>query len=312
MIDVSVTDLNFVAGRPETALVYPGPRAAVDDPLLLQLAQQLDAGATDQTLDAFAVTVPGLAGDESWIFRGQRVETIDGGVLIFRRLARRPPDLSGLLPVPVVNILLHPALCSGGLLLIAGGPGQGKTTTLAATVAGRLKTFGGVCVALEDPPEIPLHGRHGDGLCLQMQLSEALPLEVAIHKSLRMFPVAVPTLLMIGEIRTREAAREALAAALNGTLVCVTLHATSPVEAIQRLVGLAGGDEYVRGSVASSLRLILHQRLVNRAAQITPLVIADKGGEALRGNIRAGKLELLASDLQYQKRALDQGKALLI
>jgi Tfp pilus assembly pilus retraction ATPase PilT len=295
--------------------VYPGPRPAADDPRLATLAERLSAASSAQGTDAFSVQVPTPTADgatlEAGLFRGQRAETIGGTLLIFRRLARTPPALDTLLPKPIVEVLLHPNLRSGGLLVVAGGPGQGKTTTLAATVAGRLRAWGGVCVAAEDPPEIPLHGRHGEaGQCLQMEVREDRPLEQVIHTSLRMFPVGVPTLILVGEVRSRAAADEALNAALNGTLVCMTLHAASPVEALHRLVGLAGAGDYALSSLAASLRVILHQRLVNKTARISPLVFAGTGGESLRGNVRSGKFELLSSELQFQAKALEQGRSI--
>jgi Tfp pilus assembly pilus retraction ATPase PilT len=312
MTGLLITDVYLPEGEPARALVYPGPRPAADDPRLAALAERLSAAGGAQSTDAFSVQVPTPTGEgdalEAGLFRGQRAHTIGGELLVFRRLARTPPDIQTLLPKTIVEVLLHPNLRSGGLLVVAGGPGQGKTTTLAATVAGRLRAFGGVCVAAEDPPEIPLHGRHGEGQCLQMEVREDAPLEQVIHTSLRMFPVGVPTLILVGEVRSRAAADEALNAALNGTLVCMTLHASSPVEALHRLVGLAGGSDYALSSLAASLRVILHQRLVDKKARIAPLVFAEKGGESLRGNVRTGKFELLSSDLQFQARALEQGR----
>jgi Tfp pilus assembly pilus retraction ATPase PilT len=311
---VTVTDVYLPEGDPLRALVYPGPRPAADEPRLAALARALHAAAAAEAMDVFTVRVPmpapDGAGTEEGLFRGQRARTIGDTQLIFRRLAKAPPPLEGLLPKPVVDVLVHPNLRSGGLLVVAGGPGQGKTTTLAATVAARLRTFGGVCVAAEDPPEIPLHGRHGEGQCLQMAVHADHPLEQAIHTALRMFPVGVPTLILVGEVRSRAAADEALNAALNGTLVCMTLHASSPVDALHRLVGLAGASDYALSSLAASLRVVLHQRLVNKIARISPLVFAEKGGESMRGNVRSGKFELLASDLQFQQRMLDQGRSI--
>jgi Tfp pilus assembly pilus retraction ATPase PilT len=311
---VTITDVHFPEGNPLRALVYPGPRPAADDPQLAGLARQRGEASAAEAADAFTVRVPTPtpdgAGLEDGLFRGQRARTIGDPMLIFRRLAKAPPALDGLLPRPIVDVLTHPNLRSGGLLVVAGGPGQGKTTTLAATVAARLRAFGGVCVAAEDPPEIPLHGPHGEGQCLQMAVHADHPLEQAIHTALRMFPVGVPTLILVGEVRSRAAADEALNAALNGTLVCMTLHASSPVEALHRLVGLADASDYALSSLAASLRVILHQRLVNKMARISPLVFAEKGGESMRGNVRNGKFELLASDLQYQQRQLDQGKSI--
>lgn len=309
---MTITDVYFPEGDPLRALVYPGPRTVAGDPRLLALAEALSAQAARTPATAFTVLAPAPVphgeGLEESLFRAQRAKTIKGTLLVFRRLARTPPNLKDLLPKTIGDVLLHRNLCTGGLLVVCGGPGAGKTTTLAATVAGRLRVHGGVCVAAEDPPEIPLHGQHGDGRCLQIEVTPDNPLEEAIHTSLRMFPVGVPSLILVGEVRSREAADEALNAALNGTLVCMTLHASSQVEALHRLLGLAGGGSQTLTALAASLRVILHQRLVNRKAVLQPLVVPEKGGETIRGNLRNGRFELLASELQSQQRLLEQGK----
>ncbi len=308
-----VTDVYFPEGEPMRALLYPGPRPVGNDPRLAALATGLDkAGRERPSHGHFTIQlqVPAAdgSGNEAWLFRAQRASTVSGNILIFRRLAGAPPPLESLLPRPVVAVLAHAALCKGGLLVVCGGPGQGKTTTLAATVAARLQAFGGVCIAAEDPPEIPLEGRHGEGLCLQMAVTQEYPLDQAIHTAMRMFPVGVPTLILVGEVRSRQAADEALTAALNGTLVCMTLHASSQVEALHRLVALSGGGDHALNTLAASLRVVFHQRLIDKAARIRPLVIPEQGGETIRGNIRNGKFELLASDIQFQERMLAQGK----
>jgi twitching motility protein PilT len=313
---VEVTDVYFPEKDPLQALFYPGPRSVNGDAGLAALAQALAGASAAQPADNFTVTVPATQEDgtvESWLFRAQRAKTMKVSLLIFRRLAGSPPDLAGLLPKTIVDVLAHRALCKGGLLVLCGGPGQGKTTTLAATVAARLRAFGGLCVAAEDPPEIPLEGRHGDGMCLQMAVTEDYPLEKAIHTAMRMFPVGVPTLCLVGEVRSREAADEALNAALNGTLVCMTLHASSQVEALHRLVGLAGGGDQALNALAASLRVLVHQRLVDKIgggkeARLRPLVVPEIGGESIRGNIRKAKFELLSSDIESQERMLAQGK----
>ena len=308
-----VTDVYFPEGEPLRALFYPGPRPVGNDPRLAALAAGLDQAGRDRKSQGhftIQLQVPAAdgAGCEAWLFRAQRASTVTGDILIFRRLAGAPPPLDGLLPRPAAAVLAHAALCKGGLLVVCGGPGQGKTTTLAATVAARLSAFGGFCVAVEDPPEIPMEGRHGEGLCLQMAVTPEYPLDRAIHTAMRMFPVGVPTLILLGEVRSRQAADEALTAALNGTLVCMTLHASSQVEALHRLVALSGGGDHALNTLAASLRAVFHQRLVGKSAKIRPLVIPEQGGETIRGNIRSGKFELLASDIQFQERMLAQGK----
>ena len=305
-----ITDINFIAGEPGNALSWPGPVKACIDDNLRALAATLDLACKNKP-DAFLITVIDPESGRALRFRGQKAVTISGTRLAFRQMSKGAADLYDLLPPAYANMLTDKSLCSGGLLVVCGGPGAGKTTTLAATVAARLVLYGGMCVAAEDPPEIPLDGPHGDGFCTQIEISDKFPLESAIHSALRMFPVGIPSIILIGEVRSRAAADAAINAALNGTLVCMTLHASSQIDAMHRLVGLAGENDYVLSSIAASMRLILHQQLPpgGKIKLESLSVPATDAGLSIRNHIRKGKFELLATDIQMQRQALTQNRA---
>lgn len=61
-----------------------------------------------------------------------------------------------------------------GLIFICGEMGTGKTSSAASLVKARLEAWGGICVAVEDPPEPFLNGRHGSGRCIQVPVSRRM------------------------------------------------------------------------------------------------------------------------------------------
>ncbi len=138
---------------------------------------------------------------------------------------------------------------SSGLILVSGPTGSGKTTTLHSCLA--LKSRQPISIiTLEDPVEyeIPsvrqVHIRHSHGVTFASGLRSALRQD--------------PDVIMVGEIRDAETARIAIHTALTGHLVLSTIHTTSALEAIPRLMDM-GVDPYL---LASTLRLVVAQRLV--------------------------------------------------
>lgn len=152
---------------------------------------------------------------------------------------------------------------STGLMLVGGTTSNGKTTTLAQVFKHYLSTTGGLGITIEDPPEYPLQGPHGqNGYCLQNEVKRGAWAEL-IQVCLRMSP----SYIMLGEIRSPSAALQALQAAATGHLVMATIHAGSVDEAVSRMANLcssafdSGGDDYVRKELARALVGVAHQRL---------------------------------------------------
>lgn len=248
-------------------------------------------------------------------YRVHRGPTIGGVLLTMRRLPARVPDLDALLPAPVTRVLLSEDLIAGGLVVAAGAAGHGKSTTLAATVMGRLQAWGGVCITVEDPPEMPLHGAHGSGVCYQTEIGEGHDLTGALKGALRQFPAGVPGMLMVGEIRDAPSARQLMQAAINGLLVLCTVHAGGATDALRRILALAGADGDARDLLAASLRLVVHQRLSGdpgrrRLDRIEPLAALGEGAARIEACIRGDRLEQLGSEVQRQVNRIAMGREL--
>lgn len=146
-----------------------------------------------------------------------------------------------------------------GLCLICGPTGSGKTTTLNASVR-EMDRFGSAIFTLEDPVEyrIPYIG--------QVNVNPALGLDFA--RGIRAFMRQDPDVIILGEIRDLETARNAIKAAETGHLVLGTLHTGSIHGATQRLRDL--------GVPANELTYLLRSVLVQRLVRT---VCTSCGGE---------------------------------
>jgi type IV pilus assembly protein PilB len=151
----------------------------------------------------------------------------------------------------VVNAALVQAQ---GLVLITGPTGSGKTNTLYAGIQ-QVSTPDRNIVTLEDPVEVQVAG------ITQVQVHERSGLTFA--RGLRSVLRQDPDIVLVGEVRDQETAELALKASLTGHLVLTTLHTNDAVAAVTRLVDM-GVEPFL---VASSLTLVIAQRLVRRPCQ---------------------------------------------
>lgn len=136
-----------------------------------------------------------------------------------------------------------------GMLLITGPTGSGKSTTLY-TVLSMLNTKNVNISTIEDPVEYRIVGTN------QMQVNPKIGLTFAM--GLRALLRQDPNVIMIGEIRDKETAEEAVHAAMTGHVVFSTLHTNTASGALPRLLDI-GVEAYL---IASTVNAVLAQRLV--------------------------------------------------
>lgn len=243
--------------------VYPGPVLIEEHPRLFEMAQKMLLMAKEKTANGYEEFVVRI---NDRTFRGHKIMTITGPIYALRRLPAYIPSLDKLgMDAAVRQLLLHKSLCRGGLVLVCGETGQGKSTTCAATVKERMTNLGSFCLTVEDPPEMPLHGAHGKGRCLQTEVQSGKWAE-AMRGAMRCYPTVSGSMLYVGETRDPETAAEVLRIATNGHLVLTTVHADGLDSAIRRYMSLAGAamvESEVRNIMASSFRLAIHQQLVD-------------------------------------------------
>ncbi|MCL6631629.1 MAG: Flp pilus assembly complex ATPase component TadA [Alicyclobacillus herbarius] len=125
-----------------------------------------------------------------------------------------------------VHQLVQMLSVSGGLMLLVGPTGSGKTTTLYAMMHW-LAEHGRHVISLEDPVERSFHEFHQFEVREKVGLTFAAGLRAALRQD--------PDVIVVGEVRDDETARIILRAALTGHLVLTTTHAIDLVGAAERL-----------------------------------------------------------------------------
>jgi pilus retraction protein PilT len=186
-----------------------------------------------------------------------------------------------------------------GLVLVTGPTGSGKSTTLAAMVDLINRTRCDHILTIEDPIEFV----HPQQKCLVNQRE--------VHKHTKSFARALkaalredPDIILIGEMRDLETIAIAIETAETGHLVFGTLHTTTAVSTVDRIIDQFPADRQaqIRTMLASSLKGVVAQTLLKkkgggRVAAHEILVVTDP----VSAMIREGKNHMIANHMQTQK-----------
>ncbi|MDY0250557.1 MAG: ATPase, T2SS/T4P/T4SS family [Pseudomonas sp.] len=193
--------------------------------------------------------------DMAYDLRVQTQPSLHGEHVIIRLLPQtgRAMTITELGMSPMIGshyerLLDNPA----GLVLVVGPTGSGKSTTLYAglqTLAddGRRKV-----ITVEDPIEYSIDNIQ------QTPVRNDIGFNFAA--AMRSFVRQDPDVIMIGEIRDKETALEAIRASQTGHIVLSTLHSNDAVDSLQRLYDLG----IQPNSIAGELLAVIAQRLAKR------------------------------------------------
>lgn len=193
--------------------------------------------------------------------------------------AAAPKDLSGLGMATGDLTRLRKLLETGeGVVLAAGPTGSGKSTTLFAALSEIDRERKNV-ITVEDPVEYRLAGAS------QVHVDRRAGLDFA--DALRAILRQDPDVVMVGEIRDRETAEIAMAAAVTGHLVLSTIHATDAPGAVTRLLHMGVPPFLVAGGLAG----VIAQRLVRRRCTLCRGSGCDRCDGGLSG--RTGVYQVL-------------------
>lgn len=143
----------------------------------------------------------------------------------------------------------------GGLILVAGPTGSGKTTTLYSILKDLNKNVKNI-ITIEDPVEYMIDGLNQINVNTKIGLDFSQVLRSVLRQD--------PDVIMIGEIRDQETAKIAVRAAITGHLVLSTIHTIDAPSTIIRLIEM-GVEPYL---VASSIKGVIAQRLVKKICPI--------------------------------------------
>ena len=159
------------------------------------------------------------------------------------------------------SILKEVVLSKRGLVLVVGGTGSGKSTTLASMLGYRNDKTRGHIVTIEDPVEY-VHQHKG---CVITHREVGVDTE-SWHAALKNTLRQAPDVILIGEIRDRETMEYGIQFAETGHLVLATLHANSSNQALDRIINFFPEErrEQLLMDLSLNIRAMISQRLIPR------------------------------------------------
>ncbi len=177
----------------------------------------------------------------------------------FRAIPSNIPSLASLGLPPIVT-----KLCDyhQGMILVTGSTGTGKSTTLAAMIDLLNSTRRLNIISLEDPIEFVHRSKMSQ--VIQRELGTHIP---SFAEGVRAAMREDPDVILVGELRDAQTIRMAMTAAETGHLVLGTLHTTSAVKTIDRLIDALPAEEreQTKSFLSQSLLAVVTQILVKNA-----------------------------------------------
>jgi len=176
--------------------------------------------------------------------------------MVLRVITTTIPDFDKMNLPPVLKDVI---MTKRGLVIMVGGTGSGKSTSLAAMIDHRNQNSYGHIITMEDPIEY-VHP-HKNCLLTQREVGvDTLTWENALHNTLRQ----APDVILIGEIRHKETMEHAIAFAETGHLCLGTLHANSANQALDRIINFFPEErrQQLLMDLSLNLRALIAQRLI--------------------------------------------------
>ena len=178
---------------------------------------------------------------------------------VFRVIPPKIPTMKELGLPPVVEKMLH---ANQGLILVTGATGTGKTTTLAAMIDWLNRNRRYNIITLEDPIEFMHESK--ESLVVQRSVGvHVKSFSEGLHDALR----EDPDVILVGELRDPETIGLAMTAAETGHLVLGTLHTTSAVKTLDRIIDAMPTEQKPLAAtfLAQHLQGVISQKLVRTA-----------------------------------------------
>jgi len=197
--------------------------------------------------------------DEKSRFRCNFLKQANGYGAVFRLIPTKIASLDQLGIPPVVKEFGH---LRGGLVLVTGPTGSGKSTTLAALIDHINENFSRHIVTIEEPIEF-VHQNKRSIITQREVPADSATFPAALKAALR----EDADIVLVGEMRDLETISLALTAAETGLLVLGTLHTNNARKTVDRMVDAfpANRQAQARTMLANSLRGVLAQLLLKKA-----------------------------------------------
>lgn len=222
--------------------------------LVRSLMNDKQVAEFEETLECnFSIALPGVSR-----FRVNAFVQRGASGMVLRIINSIIPSFEELM---LPSTLEEIAMTKRGLVIFVGGTGSGKSTSLASMVDYRNRNSHGHIITIEDPVEF-VH-EHKNCIVTQREVGvDTDNYEIALKNTLRQ----APDVILIGEVRDREAMEHAIAFAETGHLCLTTLHANSTNQALDRIINFFPEDRRSQLLMDLSLNLksLISQRLVTK------------------------------------------------
>ena len=261
MVEKRASDLFISVGAPPVIKIEGRSMPIGNEPLLPQQAHELAYSIMDdeqiRTYEETFELNMGLNMENVGRFRINVYRQRGEPALVARFIKSHIPSIEELgLPLKLRELIME----ERGLLLVVGGTGTGKSTSLASMIDYRSQNKDGHILTIEDPIEF-VHS-HKKSLVNQREVGiDTLSYDNALKNALR----EAPDVIMIGEIRDQDTMKHALAYAETGHLCISTLHANNANQALDRILNFFPETAHAQilMDLSLHLRAIVSQRLAN-------------------------------------------------
>lgn len=248
----------------------------------------------------FAISLPGVSR-----YRVNAFTQRGSMGMVLRVIRSEIPNFEDLGLPPVLRDV---AMTKRGLVIFVGATGSGKSTSLASMIGYRNENSYGHIITIEDPIEF-VH-QHRNCIVTQREVGvDTESYEIALKNTLRQ----APDVILIGEIRDRDAMEHAIAFAETGHLCLSTLHANSTNQALDRVINFFPEDRrpQLLMDLSLNLKAVISQRLIpksdgnGRVAAVEVMLNTPLMSDLIfKGNVHEMK-ELMAKSTEYGMQTFD-------
>ncbi|HVS77909.1 MAG TPA: PilT/PilU family type 4a pilus ATPase [Steroidobacteraceae bacterium] len=262
MVEKKASDLFVTAGfppaikidgeiRPQSERALTSEQAGTLVRAIMNDRQSREFDATKEC--NFAIAPPGIGR-----FRVSAFVQQGATGCVIRMINAKIPSFEELDLPPILKEVV---LSKRGLVVVVGGTGSGKSTTLAAMIGYRNEKTRGHIVTIEDPLEY-VHQHKG---CVVTHREIGVDTE-SWHAALKNTLRQAPDVILIGEIRDRETMEYGIQFSETGHLVLATLHANNANQALDRIVNFFPDERRTQllMDLSLNIRAFISQRLVPR------------------------------------------------
>ena len=225
--------------------------------------------------------------------------------LVIRVISSEIPNIKDLgLPEILKDIIMT----QNGLVVMVGGTGSGKSTSMAAMIDHRNEHSFGHIITVEDPIEYV----HPHKNCVLMQREVGVDTdgwEEALHNTLRQ----APDVIVLGEIRDKRIMDFGVEFSQTGHLALATLHANNANQAIDRILGFFPSEKQAKlmQDISLNLRAIISQRLIRtldggRCAAIEILINTPLISDLIAHGDVSGIKAVMAKSRELGMQTFDQ------